>query len=480
MHAWSVRRKKVMPALRCTAVAAAALMAVLVGSTAEAAQTVERIGSAIQIVQTVTGEIEANFRYLILQDPVFQDEVIATKPGSASRIVFRDNTELQVGPEARITLDNFVFDPDPSVARFVISAFDGVFRFATGKLAKTAYQIETPTAVIGVRGTTFASIFGPSGEQVILLEEGVAVTVRDRSGGPVRTLSQPGLSVTIIADGFVTEPAPPPEWALEKLRELNALLVTLDVLIRGDDLDDDPPSTPPPAPLPPVQEAALPAAPPPVVEAPHIPAPKPAPEKADHKPYPKPEAKPRQRALRRADAVAAAPAHDHGLPRAKDRADIRAAGDTAHGNGRSDIRIERRGRRAREHIERDDGDDREYHADRLEPRPATPGGDGRDTPAPATARHDQQRAGDIAYSRDTRGRHERTGRSRSNREYQSVNTNRSGDRDRGNHDRGRSGGSQDNTSSHGDNDRGGRDQASRDRGDSGHDRGDRGRGGRRR
>ncbi len=216
------------------------------------AGAIERIGNAIQIVRTVTGEVQADFRYLILADPVFQNEVIETRPGSASRIVFRDRSELQVGPGARVTLDSFVFDTDPSLARFFVSAFDGVLRFATGKLAKSAYRIETPTAIIGVRGTTFASIFGPAGEQVILLEEGVAVTVQDRNGGPLRTLTQPGLSLTVSSDGSISDPQPPPQWAVDKLRELTALLFTLDEIQRGDQFDDD--EKPPVEPPPPVQQ----------------------------------------------------------------------------------------------------------------------------------------------------------------------------------------------------------------------------------
>ena len=61
------------------------------------AGAVERIGNAIQIVRTVTGEVQADFRYLILEDPVFQNEVIATKPRrcwAAQRNHFRRTPRL--------------------------------------------------------------------------------------------------------------------------------------------------------------------------------------------------------------------------------------------------------------------------------------------------------------------------------------------------------------------------------------------------
>ncbi|MHA1566114.1 MAG: FecR family protein, partial [Alphaproteobacteria bacterium] len=327
---------------------AGALVAVAITIlSSQPAAAVERIGNAIQIVRTVTGEVQADFRYLILEDPVFQDEVIATRPGSASRIVFRDRSELQVGPEARVTLDSFVFDTEPSAARFVISVFDGVLRFATGKLAKSAYRIETPTAIIGVRGTTFASIFGPDGEQVILLEEGIAITVQNRIGGPLRTLTQPGLSITVLRDGAISNPQPPPQWAVDKLRELTALLFTLDKIQRGDQFDDD--DEVPVEPPPPVQQEAA-------VQPPPPPAPAAKPEYRPHKPHykAKPQPKPTHRGLDRAYVVSSTTAKDHGLALALVRADVHAAGTTAHGNYRSDIRIERQKRTTSVHIERDE------------------------------------------------------------------------------------------------------------------------------
>jgi hypothetical protein len=36
---------------------------------------------------------------------------------SASQIVFRDRTKVSLGPNARLTLDEFVFDPDPAHGR---------------------------------------------------------------------------------------------------------------------------------------------------------------------------------------------------------------------------------------------------------------------------------------------------------------------------------------------------------------------------
>ena len=222
------------------------------------------IGNAIQIVREVTGEVEARLRYLLIRDPVYRDEVIETQPESASRIIFDDGTELAVGPGARVTLDEFVFDPDPSIARFVLSAFEGVFRFKSGRLAKTAYAIETPNAVIGVRGTTFATAFAPDGRSAIILEAGDGVTVTVAGG--CQLAAAPALldqvDMAVIVDGCtVSRPVPPPAWAQEQVIALNVLLRELARQLEQLDDEQIEPKLPPE-----VQEAAIaptPAAPPP-------------------------------------------------------------------------------------------------------------------------------------------------------------------------------------------------------------------------
>ena len=270
-----------VPVWRVAFAAAAAVWLVAAPALAQDASReagLSPIGNAIQIIREVTGEIEARFRYLLREDPVFANEVIETQPESASRIIFQDRTELSVGPGARITLDEFVFDPDPSLARFILSAFDGVFRFKSGNLAKTAYAIETPTAVIGVRGTVFASVFGPDGQNAIVLESSASsVTIRPigacDTGGAESVLS--GRGSAIVIDGCdVSNPGPPPQWAIERIAELNYLLAELHRKFgHFAPLDNDPPEpqqqeaaeeppSPPPAPVTTV------AAPPPMMMAP--------------------------------------------------------------------------------------------------------------------------------------------------------------------------------------------------------------------
>jgi hypothetical protein len=127
----------------------AALVAAL---TVQPASAATEIGKTVVVVKTVTGEFETTVRRLVVNDGVLQNEVISTESDAASEIVFLDGTKISVGPRARVTLDRFVYDPDPSKCMFFLTVSQGVFRFVTGSMAHQSYQIKTPNGTIGVRG----------------------------------------------------------------------------------------------------------------------------------------------------------------------------------------------------------------------------------------------------------------------------------------------------------------------------------------
>ena len=119
---------------------------------AQPASAATEIGKTVIVVKTVTGQIEETVRRLVINDGVSQNEIISTESDAASEIVFLDGTKISVGPRARVTLDRFVYDPDPSKCTFFLSVSQGVFRFVTGGMAHQSYEIKTPNGTIGVRG----------------------------------------------------------------------------------------------------------------------------------------------------------------------------------------------------------------------------------------------------------------------------------------------------------------------------------------
>ena len=91
--------------------------------------------------------------------PVFQGDVLQTGADGKVGIVFVDKTTFALGDNARMVLDEMIFDPNTHSGTATFSLLQGVFVAVTGEIGKAnhdAVHINTPVASIGIRGTEFA------------------------------------------------------------------------------------------------------------------------------------------------------------------------------------------------------------------------------------------------------------------------------------------------------------------------------------
>ena len=139
------------------------------------------IGTAASIATAVTGQIETRTLTLKTGDLVFQNETLATNASGIGEFEFRDGAKLALGPGSTVVLDNFVYASDTSKAKVVINLTQGALRFITGNANHDAYQINTPTATIGVRGTVFDVYTKDDGELAVAMIDG-AIEVCPRGG----------------------------------------------------------------------------------------------------------------------------------------------------------------------------------------------------------------------------------------------------------------------------------------------------------
>ncbi|MGD9614946.1 MAG: FecR domain-containing protein [Alphaproteobacteria bacterium] len=129
------------------------------------------------VVNTVTGTLKAQEpRVLRVGVDVFADEIVRTAEKSVARIVFQDQTRLEISPLSEVVLDRFVYDPNRSNAEVAVSIAKGIARFTTGVLSHESYKINTPAATIGVRGTTLVVRVDERGTGVYVREGSVTVT----------------------------------------------------------------------------------------------------------------------------------------------------------------------------------------------------------------------------------------------------------------------------------------------------------------
>ena len=86
-----------------------------------------------------------NERILRIGIDVQANELITTGATDRAHLVFLDGSSLTVGPDARLTIDKFVYDPNSKSGALAINASQGVFRFVGGKISKTApVTVTTP------------------------------------------------------------------------------------------------------------------------------------------------------------------------------------------------------------------------------------------------------------------------------------------------------------------------------------------------
>ncbi len=103
-----------------------------------------------------------------------------------------------VGAKSEVKLDRFVYDPNSGNGKVVMNAGKGVFRFVSGSQNSKSYQINTPVATIGVRGTVFT--FLNSGTQLFLTTSNGLVLVTILPNGP--TVEVPaGWSIVVYPNG---------------------------------------------------------------------------------------------------------------------------------------------------------------------------------------------------------------------------------------------------------------------------------------
>jgi len=88
---------------------------------------------------------------------VFEADTLRTGADGRLGLTLKDDTRLSLGPSSEIRLDRFAYAPAEGRLGFVLNVVRGVAAYVSGRIAKLApdsVRLETPAAIVGVRGTT--------------------------------------------------------------------------------------------------------------------------------------------------------------------------------------------------------------------------------------------------------------------------------------------------------------------------------------
>jgi hypothetical protein len=134
------------------------VIALALAYTPLAAWADEPIGQVKTETGAVTLERHGATQPIAIGDHVFQSDIIVTPADGTVGLTFADNSIMSLGPDSRLALDQFHFNPTTQVGVFDSSLQKGTLAVRSGQIVHQtpeAMHIRTPAALLGVRGTEF-------------------------------------------------------------------------------------------------------------------------------------------------------------------------------------------------------------------------------------------------------------------------------------------------------------------------------------
>jgi FecR protein len=181
------------------------ILAAAIALPTQAVSAETKVGVASRVNNQVTGVVHGALLPLADGSEVFGDQTVRTGEASAAHLIFLDQTNFQLGPNSEVVLDKFVYDRDKATGEVVIKVSKGIFRFVTGSLTPGSYQIKTPVATLGVRGTILDLLLEANKMTLLLVKGASDVTM---PGGAVVSLNEPGTALTVYSGGSFDPPRP--------------------------------------------------------------------------------------------------------------------------------------------------------------------------------------------------------------------------------------------------------------------------------
>ena len=90
---------------------------------------------------------------------VFETDALRTGADGTVGVTLNDDTRLSLGPSSEVRLERYVYSPGERAFGMVLRFARGVATYVSGRMAKLApdsIRLETPSGIVGVRGTTVA------------------------------------------------------------------------------------------------------------------------------------------------------------------------------------------------------------------------------------------------------------------------------------------------------------------------------------
>jgi len=190
-----------------------AMIGVTFSSPQFAAEGTDVIGQVTRLQKTVFAMQDAFPRKLEVGSDIQLGDVISTGKGARIEIVLSDGAEVTLGERTHFVMQEFIMSNSENNA--VMRLLEGAFKVTSGGMMKVAdaqMLVQTNTATIGIRGTTF---WGGTldGEFEVALLDGKGVYVETKAGRVDLTVKGDGTFIK----GADQAPSQPKAWAQKKV-----------------------------------------------------------------------------------------------------------------------------------------------------------------------------------------------------------------------------------------------------------------------
>lgn len=127
------------------------------GQTEEQVSAAEPAGKTIMARGRVDAKADLQIRPLQRLSPVYPIDVVSTGTDSSSQLRMTDGALLSMQADTTLAINNYQVDPSSASSTVTMELLKGGLRTITGTLPKAgqSYELNTPVASIGVRGTHY-------------------------------------------------------------------------------------------------------------------------------------------------------------------------------------------------------------------------------------------------------------------------------------------------------------------------------------
>jgi hypothetical protein len=169
----------------------------------------EPIGNVATLVGTASVTRSNETTPLKPKDDIYLNDVVQTAASSALGITFNDATTFNLRANSQIMIDNYVYEDGGKNNSAIFDVGKGAVAFVAASVAKTGdMKITTPTATLGIRGTTGlvevpqgAAANNPNNVAIKLYPDADGkvgrIEVNDRAGARLGFLTQGASGFTI-------------------------------------------------------------------------------------------------------------------------------------------------------------------------------------------------------------------------------------------------------------------------------------------